>query len=247
VVLLGPPNSGKSALLAALTNAKPEVAAYPFTTRSPQPGLLVHEGVRVQLIDLPPVTAEFLDPWLPGLVRGADAALAFLDLGSDDGPESVDVVVGRLAQCQVELVGEAPPGVEDETIQHVKSAIVATKLDLPGAAERLRFAQEWFAGRFAVMPLSTATREGLDRVAALAYDLLGVIRIYTKVVGKPVDRDSPFTLPVGGTVGDLARAIHGDLERTLKYARVWGTGVFEGQTVKRDHALHDADVVELHV
>src|SRR5512147_3328828 len=38
-VMLGPPNAGKSALLAALTHAHPEVAEYPFTTRAPQPGM----------------------------------------------------------------------------------------------------------------------------------------------------------------------------------------------------------------
>ena len=80
-----------------------------------------------------------------------------------------------------------------------------------------------------------------------SYDLLGVIRIYTKIQGKPADRTKPFTIPIGSTVVELAREIHRDFEHTLKFARVWGTDVFEGQTVKRDHELHDADVVELHV
>ena len=73
------------------------------------------------------------------------------------------------------------------------------------------------------------------------------MRVYTKVPGKPADRSKPFTLPIGGTVLDLAREVHRDFEHSLKFARIWGTGVFEGQTVKRDHELHDADVVELHV
>ena len=82
---------------------------------------------------------------------------------------------------------------------------------------------------------------------SVTYDLLGVLRIYTKVPGKPADRTKPFTLPVGSTVLDLAREIHRDFEHSLKSARIWGTGVFDGQTVKRDHELHDGDVVELHV
>ena len=60
-------------------------------------------------------------------------------------------------------------------------------------------------------------------------------------------RSGTFTIPIGSTVLDLAREVHRDFEHSLKFARVWGTGVFEGQTVKRDHELHDADVVELHV
>ena len=55
VVLVGPPNAGKSSLLAALTNAHPEVAAYPFTTRVPQPGIMMWQDVPVQLVDLPPI------------------------------------------------------------------------------------------------------------------------------------------------------------------------------------------------
>ena len=74
-----------------------------------------------------------------------------------------------------------------------------------------------------------------------------MLRVYTKVPGKPADRTRPFTLPIGSTVLDLAREIHRDFEHSLKSARIWGSGVFEGQAVKRDHELHDADVVEFHV
>ncbi len=96
------------------------------------------------------------------------------------------------------------------------------------------------------MATSATAGVGLDELRSVAYDLLGVIRIYTKSPGKPVDRSNPYTVPIGSTVLDLAREVHRDFEQTLKFAKVWGTGVFEGQTVKRDHELHDADVVELH-
>ena len=56
VALIGPPNAGKSSLLAALTNARPEVADYPFTTHAPTPGMMAYENIQVQLIDLPPVS-----------------------------------------------------------------------------------------------------------------------------------------------------------------------------------------------
>jgi ribosome-interacting GTPase 1 len=79
------------------------------------------------------------------------------------------------------------------------------------------------------------------------FETLGVIRIYTKQPGKPPDLTSPFTLPKGATVADLAGKIHRDLEDRVKSARVWGTGVHEGQTVGRDHVLHDKDIVELQV
>lgn len=246
VALVGAPNAGKSALIRALTHAHPEVAPYPFTTRVPYPGIMMWEDAPVQLIDLPPVTDDFLEPWVPDVIRSADAALLVVDLAADDLIEATESALARLAQAHTELVGELPYDVEDETLRHLRTRLVANKTDAPGAADRLEVVSEWFSPRFPVSAVSAQTGEGLDALRRDSYDLLGAMRIYTKVPGKPADRSKPFTIPLGSTVLDLAREIHRDLEHSLKFARVWGTGVFEGQTVKRDHELHDRDVVELH-
>ena len=201
----------------------------------------------MQLIDLPAVSADFFEPWIPGVIRSADAALLVLDLESDDLIEEADAVLARLAQSHTELVGELPFDVEDETVRHVKTLLVANKSDADGANDRLDFMREYFGTRFPMLSVSAKTGEGLDVLRRASYDLLGVLRVYTKVPGKPADRGKPFTVPLGSTVLDLAREVHRDFEESLKFARIWGTGVFEGQTVKRDHELHDADVVELHV
>lgn len=246
IVLVGHPNAGKSALLAALTNAKPGVAAYPFTTRAPQPGMAHWQDAAFQLVDLPPITRDFLEPWAPGLIRSADAALLVVDLGDDDAPDATEAALARLAGARTELVGALPYDVEDEAIRHVKTLLVAAKCDRDGAADRLELAREWFGGRFPILPVSAVTGEGLETLVRSAYDLLGVIRVYTKIPGKPIDRSHPFTIPIGSTVADLAYEIHRDLGAGLKSARVWGRGVHDGQAVGRDHELHDADVVELH-
>jgi ribosome-interacting GTPase 1 len=246
-VLVGAPNVGKSALLARLTHAKPEVAPYPFTTRAPQPGMMPWQDVQVQLVDLPPITSEAMEPWVPSLIRSADAALLVIDLADDDLLEATEGVLKRLAAVHTELVGELPFDVEDEALQHVKTLLVANKLDAEGAGDRLALAREVFADRFPMVAVSANTGEGLDALRRLSYDLLSVIRVYTKIPGKPADRSRPFTVPIGSTIWDLARAIHQDFARSLKFARIWGEGVYEGQTVKRDHELHDADVVELHI
>jgi uncharacterized protein len=247
VVLIGPPNVGKSALLAALTNARPEIAPYPFTTRAPQPGIMMWRDVPVQLVDLPAISPEFVEPWVPELIRSADAALLVADLASDDVAEATLAVLERLAASHAELVGELPHDALDESIRHLKTVMATTKLDADGAGDRLDVVREWFAPRFPVAPVSARTGEGLESLRAATYHLLGVLRVYTKVPGKPADRTKPFTLPIGSTVLDLAREIHRDFEQSLKSARIWGTGVFDGQAVKRDHELHDGDVVELHV
>jgi hypothetical protein len=205
------------------------------------------QDVRLQLVDLPPVTGDFMEAWVPNVIRSADAALLVVDLASDDVADAADAALARLAAVHTELVGSLPYDVEDEAIQHVKTLMVANKLDAEGAAERLEVLREWFGPRFPILAISAERGEGLDALRRASYDLLGVMRIFTKVPGKPPDRTKPFTIPIGSTVLDLAREIHRDFEQTLKFAKVWGTGVFEGQTVKRDHELHDADVVELHV
>jgi len=247
IVLVGPPNAGKSAILAALTHAHPEVAAYPFTTRTPQPGIMMWQDVPVQLVDLPPVAPEFLEPWVPSIIRSADAALLVADLGSDDVAEAIDAVLQKLDATHTELVGTLPFDVEDETTRHLKTILVANKTDAESAGERLDVVRELFEPRFPILPVSVESRQGLETLREAAYHLLGVLRVYTKVPGKPVDRSRPFTVPIGSTILDLARDIHKDFEHSLKFARIWGSGVFEGQTVKRDHELQDCDVVELHV
>src|SRR5437899_5273455 len=84
-VILGPPNVGKSRLLTRLTRATPEVAPYPFTTHEPHAGMMEWQDVKAQLIDTPPITADYLDPYVSSMVRAADAALLMVDLGDDDG------------------------------------------------------------------------------------------------------------------------------------------------------------------
>ncbi len=247
VVLVGAPNVGKSALLAALTSARPEVAPYPGPPAAPYPGMMAWEDVRVQLVDLPPLSADFMEAWVPSVVRAADAALLVVDLADDDLVESAEAALARLEQVHTELVGVLPYESGDESLRHLRTLLTGNKLDFPGAGERWDFVREWVGERFPTLAVSASSGEGLDALRRATYDLLGVLRVYTKIPGRPVDRTKPFTLPIGSTVVDLAREVHRDFEQSLKFARIWGEGVFEGQTVKRDHELHDADVVELHV
>jgi uncharacterized protein len=246
IILLGAPNAGKSRLLTRLTRATPEVAPYPFTTREPHAGMMEWEDVRVQLIDTPPVTADYMEGWQSSLVRAADGAVLVVDLADDDGPFAAEAVVERLAGVKTVLTGAPPADNPDPSIQHVKTLLAANKLDAPGAADRLEVVRELFAARFPIHALDAESGKGLEELRDATYRSLNVIRVYTKRPGKPADMASPFTCPAGSTVVQLAELVHRDLATTLKSARVWGTGVFDGQTVPRDHLLHDKDVVELH-
>ena len=94
-ILLGPPNAGKSQLLAALTRATPEIAPYPYTTREPQLGMMPWEDVFVQLIDTPPISRDVFDPAVTGLIRGADLVVLMVDLGSDDGASELNELLAH--------------------------------------------------------------------------------------------------------------------------------------------------------
>jgi len=245
-VILGGPNAGKSRLLTRLTPATPEVAPYPFTTHEPRPGMMDWEDVRVQLIDTPPITADYLEGYLQSMVRNADAALLLVDLGDDDGPFASDAVIERLAQTKTILIG-TPPKEEDLTIHHTRTLMVANKIDLEGAGERLEIVRDMFGQRFPIHVASAEHGAGMEDLRTAIYRFLNVIRVYTKHPGKPPDLTSPFTCPAGSTLVEMAALVHRDFTTNLKSARIWGTGVFDGQSVARDHVLHDKDVVELHL
>jgi ribosome-interacting GTPase 1 len=247
ILLIGGPNAGKSRILSRLTRATPEVAPYPFTTREPHAGMMDWEDARVQLIDTPPITADYLEGYLSSMVRASDGCVLVVDLGDDDGPFAAEAVIDKLAQVKTVLVGELPADPEDPTIEYVKTLLAANKMSAPGAQDRLDIVREMFVNRFPLITLDAESGAGLEDLRTAVYRSLNVIRVYSKKPGKPADMESPFTCPVGSTVEQMAELVHRDFGEKLKSARIWGTGVFDGQTVTREHVLHDRDVVELHV
>ncbi len=249
VVLVGPPNAGKSALIRALTNAEPEVADYPFTTRKPQPAMMPFENVQVQLVDAPPFSKVFTEPWLANLVRAADAAVLFVDAGSDDCLEDTETTLALLAEKKVELVpATQPKDPRAHRIARIPSLLVASKMDVEGAEDRLELVMELLGDRLGEpIRISSVTGLGLEELRRRIFEALHVIRICSKVPGKPPETDRPFVLPKGATVADFAREVHQDFAKKLQFARVWGRGRFEGQRVHRDHVLSDGDIVELHM
>jgi ribosome-interacting GTPase 1 len=247
VALVGPPNAGKSRLLTRLTRAVPEVASYPFTTHQPTAGMMDWEDVRVQLIDLPPITADVMEGWVSSMIRAADAALLLVDLADDDGPFAAEALLEKLSATKTVLVGTPPAEVEDYSIEHVRTMLVANKSDADCATDRLEIVREMFDPRFSIHVIAAEHGTGLEELRSAIYRFLNVIRVYSKHPGKPADKSTPFTCPVGSTVADFAGLVHRDFIEKLKSARIWGTGVFDGQAVGREHVLFDKDIVELHV
>jgi ribosome-interacting GTPase 1 len=246
-VLLGPPNAGKSALLAALTHAHPEVADYPFTTRLPQPGMMEFEDVLVQLVDTPAVAAGHTDTWLPNLAHGADGLLLVLDVAADDLEPSWRALLELIERARVWPSGRpVPEGSSPLTVQR-PVLVLANKCDLDGDGTFAQLAREAIGGELPILSISATRGDGLDALRPLLFKELRRVRVHTKEPGKKSDPGRPFVLPAGGTVEELARMVHLDLAARLKFARIWGKNAkFDGQQVDRHHVLDDGDVVELH-
>ncbi len=246
VVLLGGPNAGKSRVLAELTKATPEVAPYPFTTRDPLPGMMAWEDVAVQLIDTPPITDSHFEPYLTSIVRSVDLTLLAFDGSSDDAPDQTMDVVRQLASRKTVLASQSGFADEDFSTVKVKTRLVATRADDSGCDDRLAYLKEAMPHDFPLLKVEFDRPESREELRRAVYDALEVIRIYTKRPGRPAELESPFTIPLGGTVDDLALRVHRDMAEQLKFAKVWGTSARDGQSVGRDHALADKDMVELH-
>ena len=257
IALLGPPNTGKSSLHARLTGSGAQAAPYPFTTQYPEPGMMPYEDIHFQLVDLPAISPEHPISWLASTLQTADACLLVVDLGDPACVERIEALQAVLREKRVTLTDRWEPEGEParETVEvnqdpfalRLPAALVANTADLLADVDtELRTFLELTGIRYPGFAVSATTGRGLDEIGRLLFCQLGIVRVYTKVPGRPLDRKRPFILRRGQTVEDVARLVHKDLAQSLKYARVWGKCGFEGQHVGRGHPLADGDVVELH-
>jgi ribosome-interacting GTPase 1 len=244
VVLVGCPNVGKSSLVVALTNASPKVDQAPFTTWSPTPGMMPIENIQVQLIDTPPLNREHIEPQLLELIRSADLLVIILDL-QDYPIQQLDDTVEILKEHRIEVHCGKDELLPEAGQKIFRPLVVVNKHDGEKWDEEFQTLCELYQEECSFLALSTATSRNLDQFKQTVYEMLGIIRIYSKKHGQEPNLESPFVLKQGGTVEEFAGQIHKDFLQTLKSARVWGSGVFDGQQVSRDYVLHDGDVVEL--
>jgi ribosome-interacting GTPase 1 len=244
IVLLGTPNCGKSSIVGVLTNAKVNAADFPFATAAPVPGMVKFEDVQIQLVDMPPITSDYSAPGQVGTYRNCDLIAIVIDL-SADVTEQMRICLDFLESRNL-LIDEQTPTVDGHgNVLGKRAFCICTKCDIakPNALESLKQSCKY---PFEFVEVSTKTIAGLDKLSAVFFSLLGIIRIYAKPPGKKADMNEPFTLPADSTVMDLTTAIHRELAEKLKFARIWGTGVYKGQNVQKNHVLNDKDIIELH-
>jgi ribosome-interacting GTPase 1 len=257
IALIGPPNAGKSSLHARLTGSGAHIAPSPFTTQYPEPGMVPHEDIYFQLVDLPAVHPEHPVPWLTSTLETADAGLLVLDLSDPACVEQVDAVQVVLREQRVTLTlrwksgresaGTATESEDDPFGLELPTLILANKVDrLADVDAELRTFLEVTGLAYPALAVSATTGQGLGNISPWLFNQLGIVRVYTKVPGRLPKRDRPFVLRRGQTVEDVARLVHKELARSFQYARVWGKSGFNGHHVGREYELADGDTVELH-
>lgn len=245
VVMFGFPNTGKSALVGVLTRAKVTVADYPFSTPLPVTGMMNFEDILIQLVDLPPVVKEEMPKGMAGTLRLADLIALLVDGGSDDCLEHFQGCLNHLQDRQILANSGEIPGPNQKTAADF--LVIMNKTDLPGAGERLEMIQELLPPGWQLAKTSLNHPASLETLRHTIFEKLRVFRVYTKIPGKDPDLSNPFVLKEGQNVLDLAALVHRDFPSKLKYAKVWGSAKFPGQSVEKDYCLADRDIVELHV
>ena len=245
VALVGVPNTGKSSLLASLTHAEPEVAPYPFTTRTEYPAMMGYKDVSIMLVDLPPLVPGNVEHWVYEIIRVCEGMLILVDLQAPDPTEQYAQAVQALEEGCVFAVPPDQTPEKHYRNRNLRAWLIATKLDADGVV-MLDLFKESVRTDLPIFPVSVETGVGIAEIQPKIWEMLSIVRAYSKPPGKPPDMSAPFAVPKGSTIAEMAEAVHRDLAHQVKSARVWGGARFDGQIVGRDYVIQDGDVVELH-
>jgi ribosome-interacting GTPase 1 len=245
VTLVGPANTGKSQLLAAVTEAIPDIAEYPFTTKTPVPGMMKFEDIQIQLVDTPPIGYKEVKVLLSNALRSADLIAIVIDL-SLEPTSQVEATLEGLREARIEPLTDYGTEVTPGSYAR-KMLIVGNKNDLADSGRNWEHLRSQYAEVFPLVSISAKEGRGLEDFRRAIYQALDIIRVYTKTPGSKADLTDPMVLDKGSTLEEAAEALHKDFYQNLRYATVWGSGKYDGQRVSKGHVLQDGDIVEFHI
>jgi ribosome-interacting GTPase 1 len=246
VIITGAANVGKSSILAALTHATPAISEAPFSTWVPLPGMLMIDDIQIQLIDTPPLSKEHAQPELFDLIRSADLILITVDLQATPFQQLEDSI--RLLNEHKIIPKQRESETNDERrIQFIPVLVLVNKDDDDQCDEDFKVFKELLEIKLPLVPISVTNQRNLENLKQRIFESLEIIRIYSKPPGKDADLTKPFVIKKGTTLEEFAGKVHHDFQQKLKTARVWGSNVYDGQLVGKEHILQDKDIVELHL
>jgi small GTP-binding protein len=227
VLILGPPNSGKTSLTNLLCNTNFKVADYPFTTKFPTPGMLKYENILIQIVDTPPLTKDFKPGWLKNLARQADSILVLIDLEND--PEN------QLKEIE-EILNEWK-------IEKEKILFVGNKID----SERGKENFEKLKKCFEIFGISVKGKIGIEELKRKIFESLKIIRVYPKEPKKEVNFESPFVLKRGTKLTDFVKEINEKLAEKFRGAKLYNKDLKNFKIVGGNYVLKDEDIVEIKI
>ncbi len=246
ITLVGFENVGKSSIVDALTHAALKISEAPFTTWHPSPGMMEIEDIQVQLIDTPPLNKEHNQPELFDLIRSSDLILIVVDLQATPFQQLEDSLA-LLKEHKIIPEQRKSDFPEEKRIAFISVLVVVNKDDDDKFDEDFEVFKELLETKLPLIPISILNKRNFEKLKKKIFELLNIIRIYSKPPGKDADLTKPFVIKKGSTLEEFSGKVHHDFQQKLKTARVWGSSVYDGQLVGKDHVLQDKDIVELHL
>jgi len=269
IVIVGLPNSGKSWLLKELTGIDVEIAPYQFTTKKPQMGMMNYRGAWAQLVEVPAIIEGSSEGKAQGtqlisVVRNADAVV-LLARNTDEEKivrrelEKSNIMLGRkrpkiTIQASTELKGLSIAGKqylkipEKQLIEFLKSYGLhkaSIILEEEATLEKVALALDQKVVYKNSFVLNAFEKFDKEKLKERIFSLLEKVLVYTKKPGMEADLRTPMAMKAGSTVEAVARVLHKDFAKYLKYVRVWGSTKFPGQRVSKDYKLKDGDIIEI--
>jgi len=184
------------------------------------------------------------------------AGFRIIVLGSlvDCTPKDVEQLFKsyRIHDATVKIRGEASiDDVEDaifESTVYRPVILIANKMDLPNTAKKIEQLKGFVGEKLKIFPASCKNLSGLEEIGFEIFEMLNVIRVYTKEPDKRFPSQKPFTIKKGSTILDLAKRIHSDFYEHFSYAKVWSKRLrFSPQKVGGSFILEEGDTVEIHM
>ena len=247
ITVIGPPNSGKSKLISKLSGVDLEVAEHPFSTHKPFSAMMKFEDIQIQLVDLPPISNIHLEFWVPNIVRISDATLLVVDLADPEILDRIEETISILKDYKIKIVRYLVDNDPWASIVEKTTWMIGNKFDLRNAKENWEVITELYSGKYGLSAVSCTTDQNIEKLRLDIFQMLHILRVYSKRPHSETDFLKPFVLKQGSTLLDFATLVHHDFSEKLKFARIWGHGKFDGQRVNKDYILQDKDIVELHM
>jgi hypothetical protein len=217
-VIVGKTGTGKSSLISLLTSARPKIADYPFTTKSPVVGIIKYNEMGIQLIENPSIESEYYDK---GIVNTADTIIILIN--------------------SLEQISEIEKKIEKASRKRI---IVFNKSDLLSEKEKRKISATLQSKKYNFQIISTKTNEGIQEFKEKLFQSFGRIRVYTKEPGKEKAK-KPIILNPKSTIKDVAEKILKGFSSKIKETKIWGpSSKYPGQVVGLKHEMKDMDIVE---